>query len=103
VEAWLSDYHGQRHTFFVNHQDELATHGGTLIAAFGLDISGTLFDTVELQYGMVSVMNNQGNNSTMAYQGEWQITKYGFAEPFCVACREKRRYTGHQRRKTSHE
>jgi hypothetical protein len=43
----------------VNHQDELATHGGTLIAAFGLDISGTLFDTVELQYGMVSVMNNQ--------------------------------------------
>ncbi|KAH7697364.1 glycosylphosphatidylinositol anchor attachment 1 (GPAA1)-like protein, partial [Aphelenchoides avenae] len=61
LEAWLGAYHGHEHPHI--HAEPLEAHGGAIIGGVALDIVGTRFTSVDIQYGMVRCITmNWGNN-----------------------------------------
>jgi hypothetical protein len=64
AEAWIADYHGYSHPSFEPSGSDHFPHnvsdfglpadGGAIIAAVAIDLVGTVFSQVEIQYGMIN-------------------------------------------------
>uniref|UniRef100_A0A915E5M9 Glycosylphosphatidylinositol anchor attachment 1 protein n=1 Tax=Ditylenchus dipsaci TaxID=166011 RepID=A0A915E5M9_9BILA len=52
TEAWMAAYHGHEHKFF--DMDELQARGGFFIGAIVLDLVGTSYSHINIQYGMIN-------------------------------------------------
>jgi GPI-anchor transamidase subunit GAA1 len=58
LEAWLAAYHGSRHSFV--SADALEAHGGAIIGATVLDVVGSRFVNLNIQFNMVMSIRGQG-------------------------------------------
>jgi len=57
AESWLSAYHGYKHPFYTRNKNDsngLQAHGGAIIGAVVIDVIGSVFSQVEVQYGMMN-------------------------------------------------
>lgn len=66
LEAWLGAYHGHEHPHI--HAEPLEAHGGAIIGGVALDIVGTRFTSVDIQYGMVRHVHQLLENNLSCLQ-----------------------------------